>query len=164
MSPLLTRPCVAFILAGGAGAALFMRHDGYIGSLGAFFGDDEPEQGRAHVLRRGSLQENFSRVQFISDRAVSALGVLDTVRDRMVEFPLLRDPAAYEPDTIPIQDDEQRAYWLTALDSSVDGLLKGVAHSMGKSDDVARRLDEFSRSVHPCAAPLAVVVVAASGR
>jgi bifunctional damage-control phosphatase, subfamily II, fusion protein len=126
-----------------------MRHDGYIGALGAFFGTEEPQAARPRMLGRGSLQENFSRLQFFTDRAVSALGVLDTVQDRMEEFPLLRDPAAYVADTIPMDDPTQRQYWLHALDASLPGLLKAVTHSMGTADDVARRLDEFSQCVLP---------------
>jgi len=97
------------------------------------------------MLGPGSLQENFARERRISEHAVGAVGVLDAVRDRMVEFPLLLAPHEYQPDTIVILDAEQRDFWLTALDSSLSGLVKAVAHSMAKSDaDVTARLDEFT--------------------
>lgn len=135
-----------------ANTALFIRHDGYIGALGAFFGDEDPQSARPRMLGPGSLQENFARERRISEHAVGAVGVLDAVRDRMVEFPLLLAPHEYQPDTIVILDAEQRDFWLTALDSSLSGLVKAVAHSMAKSDaDVTARLNEFTAYGRPYA-------------
>ena len=127
-----------------------MRHDGYLGALGAFLGGEPPQAARSRVLGRGSLRENFARSQSISTQSVSAFGVLDAVRDRMTEFPLLADPAAYDPDTISLVDPARHTYWLDAFARTIPGLAKAVRHSLGSDSDVEARLDQFATYASGC--------------
>ena len=54
--------------------ALFCRHEGYLGAVGAFL------RLTPRRARLGSFRENFSQIEKISEKSLGAVGVLDKVR------------------------------------------------------------------------------------
>lgn len=70
--------------------AYFLRHEGYLGALGAFL--DENEE-----FVDGSYFENFTFSQFISPTAISGFGPLDKVPQPVKVFPFLVSPDEYIP-------------------------------------------------------------------
>jgi len=142
----------------GEMSALFLRHEGFLGALGAFLRHyDEPNS--ALVSRKGSWIERFLKTaggesgapadaaaiaEAEADvRPVAAaglqVGVLHLVPSLEV-FPLLLEGASYAPDTLDlVSDPEERAYWLTLLAEHTPSLVDKAVLSAG-STAAAREL------------------------
>ncbi|TPX61188.1 pantothenate kinase [Powellomyces hirtus] len=97
--------------------ALFLRHEGYLGAMGAFF-RHAPQNTRLH-----SFKENFTRIEKISGTSLGAVGTLDEFPTHLSAFPLLKNPTTYNPDTtdlsksVPLQQ-----YWIDLLDRNLASL------------------------------------------
>eukprot|EP00160_Parvularia_atlantis_P017017 Unigene5680_Nuclearia_a/m.17335 Unigene5680_Nuclearia_a/g.17335 ORF Unigene5680_Nuclearia_a/g.17335 Unigene5680_Nuclearia_a/m.17335 type:complete len:775 (+) Unigene5680_Nuclearia_a:34-2358(+) len=154
----------------GSAQALFLRHDGYIGALGAFLVEDlpPPDSGAddsrsadlqaissddARVVetpnpmaRGGSFIENFARSNSISDSSPGSLGFLDTTRNNLVACPLLADLATYEPDTLHLESHERRQFWLKSFEDSIDNTIQVVLSSMGDTPELRQKTDEFVKA------------------
>ncbi|KAI8822569.1 fumble-domain-containing protein [Fimicolochytrium jonesii] len=97
--------------------ALFLRHEGYLGAMGAFF-RHYPQRDRPK-----SFTENFTRVERISGTALSAVGTLDQFPINLTQFPLLRNPAVYNPDTTDLSKSVTlQQYWIDLLDRNLASL------------------------------------------
>ena len=126
--------------------ALFLRHEGYLGALGAFL------RHNPVAPRLGSFTENFSQIQKISGSFLGAVGSLEEDTTSLVRFPLLRDPSAYKPDTSDLSDTELQSYWINLLDVSLDHLTQvavtrqhqeSVKQCEGDSSSIVERAKTF---------------------
>eukprot|EP00842_Homolaphlyctis_polyrhiza_P000743 jgi/Hompol1/166/HPOL_001282-RA len=125
--------------------ALFLRHEGYIGAVGAFLRHTPTRK------RMSAFTENFSQSQKISDSSVNAVGTLDAAPSNLCPFPLLQDPAGYKPDTSDLRDPALQSYWIDLLDVNLEQLV-GIAlnwqeQTTGTSDvkDRARTFENMYR-------------------
>ncbi|XP_035721308.1 4'-phosphopantetheine phosphatase-like [Vespa mandarinia] len=99
---------------------LFLRHEGYLGAIGAFlYGTEHPEEH--------SWLENYAGSSGFKDSISSNLGIkveqleIDQIENAVTFCPLLKDPTSYNPDTTDlVEDKEARDYWLHCFEESVD--------------------------------------------
>jgi len=73
---------------------------------------------------------------------VEVLGVLHLCEQRI--FPLLSDPAAYEPNTVDISGGKELEYWTRILMSSLPALVERAVRSEGGTEDAQRRGDAMA--------------------
>ncbi|PVU88224.1 hypothetical protein BB559_005684 [Furculomyces boomerangus] len=71
--------------------AMFMRHEGFLGAVGAFIKADPSllPSKPTHRSRGGSFQENFVLTQGLEEGSISALGILDRVSSKLLPLPQL---------------------------------------------------------------------------
>ncbi|KAJ3190165.1 hypothetical protein HDU85_000456 [Gaertneriomyces sp. JEL0708] len=117
--------------------ALFLRHEGYLGAMGAFL-RHAPKRSR---LR--SFTENFTRIEKISGTSVGAVGSsLDQFPTALTTFPLLANPARYKPDTTDLKSSALQLYWINLLDKNL-GDLADMAMQWRKGTDTKSRASSF---------------------
>uniref|UniRef100_A0A8C8RMD3 4'-phosphopantetheine phosphatase n=1 Tax=Pelusios castaneus TaxID=367368 RepID=A0A8C8RMD3_9SAUR len=131
--------------------ALFLRHEGYLGAIGAFLKgaeQDNPNQyswGENYAGSSGlmSTSPDLSPMQ----RARSStfdMFEMDRLERPLVNLPLLKDPSTYIPDTVDLTDDTMaRKYWLTCFEEALDGVVKRAIASQPDSIDAAERAEKF---------------------
>ncbi|KAK2586990.1 hypothetical protein KPH14_010961 [Odynerus spinipes] len=99
---------------------LFLRHEGYLGAIGAFlYGTEQSD--------KHSWLENYAGSSGFKDSISSNLGIkveqleIDQIENAVTFCPLLKDPTSYNPDTTDlVEDKEARDYWLQCFEESVD--------------------------------------------
>ncbi|RUS27179.1 fumble-domain-containing protein, partial [Jimgerdemannia flammicorona] len=99
--------------------ALFLRHEGHLGAVGAFL--------KHHPVKRFSFSENFTLSQKISGESRIATGVLERAPNRLTAFPLLDNLGAYHPDTFELIEPQSQRYWIDTLESGMDHLIDMAA-------------------------------------
>ncbi|XP_053997146.1 4'-phosphopantetheine phosphatase [Hylaeus anthracinus] len=124
---------------------LFLRHEGYLGAIGAFLYG--AEQSDKH-----SWLENYAGSSGFKDSIPTDLGIkvdqleIDQAENAVTFCPLLKDPATYNPDTTDLAEDkEARDYWLQCFEESVDKFVARAIHSQPHSPtakDRATKLKE----------------------
>jgi len=138
---------------------MFLRHDGYIGALGAFMMEDPnlPRSDPSSLapsssdldldMKRhshgGSFVENFSRSNSISDSSPGSVGIIGTFRNNLTAFPLLKDSKTYEPDTLDLFNYDRRIFWLRSCEESIETTIQIVKSSMGDTPEVANKLNQY---------------------
>jgi type II pantothenate kinase len=184
--------------------ALFLRHEGFLGALGAFLMYEEGvsskimrslserHDSRANFVERFSVGphfapsdglkpqqaekswvEKFMQVGRLSagltgkdlpakseytggvseydlwgaeNNALSSgleVGVLH-VDSSLYQFPLLVDPASYEPSVVDIsKDDEQRSYWIGVLEKQIPATSERAFASQGGTEEARQNCDAF---------------------
>nr|XP_012149725.1 PREDICTED: pantothenate kinase 4-like isoform X2 [Megachile rotundata] len=124
---------------------LFLRHEGYLGAIGAFlYGAEQSNEY--------SWLENYAGSSGFKDSISTNLGIkvaqleIDQAENAVTFCPLLKDPASYNPDTTDLaQDKEARDYWLQCFEESVDKFVARAIHSQPHSPtakDRATKLKE----------------------
>ncbi|XP_076171818.1 4'-phosphopantetheine phosphatase [Ptiloglossa arizonensis] len=124
---------------------LFLRHEGYLGAIGAFlYGAEQSDQH--------SWLENYAGSSGFKDSISTDLGIkvdqleIDQAENAVTFCPLLKDPATYNPDTTDLAEDkEARDYWLQCFEESVDKFIARAIHSQPHSltaKDRATKLKE----------------------
>ncbi|XP_053776753.1 4'-phosphopantetheine phosphatase isoform X3 [Desmodus rotundus] len=132
--------------------ALFLRHEGYLGAIGAFLKgaeQDNPNQyswGENYAGSSGLMSASPELCP--TQRARSGtfdLLEMDRLERPLVNLPLLLDPSSYVPDTVDLTDDAQaRKYWLTCFEEALDGqVVKRAVASQPGSVDAAERAEKF---------------------
>ncbi|KND02525.1 pantothenate kinase [Spizellomyces punctatus DAOM BR117] len=117
--------------------AMFLRHEGYLGAMGAFL---------RHVPQRGRIQsftENFTRVDKISGSSLGAVGALDEFPTHLTVFPLLADVSRYKPDTTDLKDPKLQQYWIDLLDRNLGDLADMALQWRGNFADTRTRASSF---------------------
>ena len=184
--------------------ALFLRHEGFLGALGAFLMYEEGasstiirtlserRDSRANFVERFSIGqhpkpvarptraqsekswvEKFMQVGRLSaglggkdleskteylggvseydlwgaeTNALSTgleVGVLH-VDPSLYQFPLLEDPASYEPSVVDIsKDQEQRSYWIGVLEKQIPSTSEKALASLGGTEEAQQKCDAF---------------------
>ncbi|KAI9592048.1 fumble-domain-containing protein [Syncephalis fuscata] len=92
----------------GSMQAFFLRHEGYLGAVGAFL-------KHQNTLKRSSFSENFTRTTKIAINSVNAMGWHGPL-------PKLLDVREYRPDTHALSLPEDHQYWLNALERNLSNL------------------------------------------
>ncbi|KAJ1928581.1 hypothetical protein IWQ60_001914 [Tieghemiomyces parasiticus] len=121
--------------------ALFLRHEGYLGAMGAYL------QRRDRKSRAGSFYENFTISRTIVDSSLSAYGSLDQAPAALQPFPRLASASAYRPDTTDLTPPTAHAYWIDLLNRRQPHLKTLAAESamaLGDTEAVAKA-DRFDR-------------------
>nr|XP_009304205.1 pantothenate kinase 4 isoform X4 [Danio rerio] len=133
--------------------ALFLRHEGYLGAIGAFLKgaeEDNPNQyswGENYAGSSGlmSVSPELNPVQ----RARSGtfpfdMLEMDRLERQLVNLPLLHDPTSYIPDTVDLTEDAlARDYWLYCFEDALDGVVKRAVASQKDQPEAAERAEKF---------------------
>lgn len=131
---------------------LFLRHEGYLGAIGAFlYGMEQSDEC--------SWLENYAGSSGFKDSIPSDLGIkvdqleIDQAENAVTFCPLLKDPASYNPDTTDLaQDKEARDYWLQCFEESVDKFVARAIHSQPHSptakDRATKLKEKFVNRLH----------------
>ncbi|RXN35607.1 pantothenate kinase 4 isoform X2 [Labeo rohita] len=110
--------------------ALFLRHEGYLGAIGAFLKgaeEDNPNQyswGENYAGSSGlmSVSPDLNPVQRARSGTFDMLE-MDRLERQLVNLPLLQDPTSYIPDTVDLTEDAlAREYWLYCFEEALDGI------------------------------------------
>ncbi|KAH1201606.1 Pantothenate kinase 2 [Glycine max] len=154
----------------GAAQAMFLRHEGFLGALGAFMSyekhglDDLMISWMEKFLQKvteitapvpmappgttglGGFEVPLSKGSTLrSDASALNVGVLHLVPTLEV-FPLLADLKMYEPNTIDLSDHSELEYWFKILSEHLPDLVDKAVASEGGTDDAKRRGDAFARA------------------
>ncbi|XP_011501587.1 PREDICTED: pantothenate kinase 4 [Ceratosolen solmsi marchali] len=126
---------------------LFLRHEGYLGAIGAFLYGAQPESDKCSWLENYAGSSGF-KSETTSDQLGIPIDQLEIDQaENVVGFcPLLVDPATYNPDTTDLaQDKEARDYWLGCFEESMDKVIMRAIESQPESPtakDRAKKLKE----------------------
>eukprot|EP00112_Aurelia_sp_Birch-Aquarium-sp1_P015547 Seg3456.1 transcript_id=Seg3456.1/GoldUCD/mRNA.D3Y31 product="Pantothenate kinase 4" protein_id=Seg3456.1/GoldUCD/D3Y31 len=143
---------VNFFSKGGQ-KALFLRHEGYLGTVGAFLiGAVE----NAMLLNGGlvSWGENYAGSSGLAapgegaqeEQATELFDVLelDQLSNALVPCPLLLKPNKYKPDLEDLVADEKaREYWLTCFEDGLGVFVDQAAKSQSGRADAEERGEKF---------------------
>ncbi|XP_055984410.1 4'-phosphopantetheine phosphatase isoform X2 [Sorex fumeus] len=133
--------------------ALFLRHEGYLGAIGAFLKgaeQDNPNQyswGENYAGSSGLMSSSpeLCPVQRARSGTFDLLE-MDRLERPLVNLPLLLDPSSYVPDTVDLTDDVlARKYWLTCFEEALEGVVKRAVASQPGAADATERAEKFRR-------------------
>ncbi|XP_070615193.1 4'-phosphopantetheine phosphatase isoform X2 [Erythrolamprus reginae] len=131
--------------------ALFLRHEGYLGAIGAFLKGAEQDNpnlyswGENYASSSGLLSTSPDVCPMQRERSGTFdMLEMDRLERMLVNLPLLQDPSTYVADTVDLTDDvAARQYWLSCFEESLDGVAKRAAASQPDLVDAAKRADKF---------------------
>ncbi|CAG0878879.1 unnamed protein product [Darwinula stevensoni] len=121
--------------------ALFLRHEGYLGAIGAFL------KGAHEDPEKYSWSENYAGssglrspipMQLLNPKYSVSMDQLEMDQFHMqLSFcPLLANPHIYKPDTVDLnQDTQAREYWLQLFEETVDGFIEEAVRSQAETPD-----------------------------
>uniref|UniRef100_A0A7N8X4G8 4'-phosphopantetheine phosphatase n=1 Tax=Mastacembelus armatus TaxID=205130 RepID=A0A7N8X4G8_9TELE len=131
--------------------ALFLRHEGYLGAIGAFLKgaeEDNPNQyswGENYAGSSGlmSVSPDMNPMQRARSGTFDMLE-MDRLERQLVNLPLLQDPSSYIPDTVDLTEDAlAREYWLYCFEDALDGVVKRAVASQPDMPEAAERAEKF---------------------
>uniref|UniRef100_A0A8B9JB93 4'-phosphopantetheine phosphatase n=1 Tax=Astyanax mexicanus TaxID=7994 RepID=A0A8B9JB93_ASTMX len=131
--------------------ALFLRHEGYLGAIGAFLKgaeEDNPNQyswGENYAGSSGlmSVSPDLNPMQRARSGTFDMLE-MDRLERQLVNLPLLQDPSSYIPDTVDLTEDAlAREYWLYCFEEALDGVVKRAVASQKDQPEAAERAEKF---------------------
>uniref|UniRef100_A0AAX7TM46 4'-phosphopantetheine phosphatase n=1 Tax=Astatotilapia calliptera TaxID=8154 RepID=A0AAX7TM46_ASTCA len=131
--------------------ALFLRHEGYLGTIGAFLKgaeEDNPNQyswGENYAGSSGlmSVSPDMNPMQRARSGTFDMLE-MDRLERQLVNLPLLQDPSSYIPDTVDLTEDAlAREYWLYCFEEALDGVVKRAVASQPDMPEAALRAEKF---------------------
>ncbi|KAA8593551.1 hypothetical protein FQN60_009667 [Etheostoma spectabile] len=119
--------------------ALFLRHEGYLGAIGAFLKGAEED--------RSSGLMSVSPEMYPMQRARSGtfdMLEMDRLEGKLVNLPLLQDASSYIPDTVDLTEDAHaREYWLYCFEEALDGVVQRAVASQPDMPEAAERAEKF---------------------
>lgn len=147
---------------------LFLRHEGYLGAIGAFLKgaqecDADKYSWSENYAGSSGLRNPLPQHKLPSLRLSVNVDQLemDRVDQQLVFCPLLEHPASYIADTVDLtRDSEARQYWLQCFEESLDKFVAQAIKSQPNSMDAADRAGKFKEKYigrlqylkqHPCA-------------
>uniref|UniRef100_A0A8D0AJD3 4'-phosphopantetheine phosphatase n=1 Tax=Sander lucioperca TaxID=283035 RepID=A0A8D0AJD3_SANLU len=131
--------------------ALFLRHEGYLGAIGAFLKgaeEDNPNQyswGENYAGSSGlmSVSPDMNPMQRARSGTFDMLE-MDRLEGKLVNLPLLQDASSYIPDTVDLTEDAHaREYWLYCFEEALDGVVKRAVASQPDMPEAAERAEKF---------------------
>uniref|UniRef100_A0A3P8WQ37 4'-phosphopantetheine phosphatase n=1 Tax=Cynoglossus semilaevis TaxID=244447 RepID=A0A3P8WQ37_CYNSE len=131
--------------------ALFLRHEGYLGAIGAFLKgaeEDNPNQyswGENYAGSSGlmSVSPDMNPLQRARSGTFDMLE-MDRLERQLVNLPLLQDSSSYIPDTVDLTEDAlAREYWLDCFEEALDGVVKRAIGSQPDIPEVTERAEKF---------------------
>ncbi|OMJ14967.1 Pantothenate kinase 2 [Smittium culicis] len=147
--------------------ALFMRHEGFLGAVGAFIKADPtllPDKP-TRKGRMGSFTENFVVTQDLNGTNVSMIGIFDRASTKLLPLPqlimqtskedssedlnsLTSTHRVYDPDTFDlVSDTELRNYWFEVMRKCTDNLIDLASSgklNLNLPEDLSK-LDKFKK-------------------
>jgi len=135
----------------GSLQALFLRHEGYLGAIGAFLSSTEDA---ALGNDMASWRENYAGSSgYPTDYLVNKKSSLqfDTFELDRIKIcydicPLLDDPACYQPDLLDLgTDEEARTYWLEIFETGLNAFANQAISSQGGQVNVNERAEQFKK-------------------
>jgi len=147
---------------------LFLRHEGYLGAIGAFLKgaqecDADKYSWSENYAGSSGLQTGPPEHELRSLPPTHNVDQLemDRIDQQLVFCPLLQQPADYIADTVDLtRDPEARQYWLQCFEESLDKFMAQAIKSQPNSIDAADRAKQFKEKYisrlqylkqHPCA-------------
>lgn len=143
----------------GSQQALFLRHEGYLGAIGAFLkGVEEDVDFRLGNLDVLTWRENYAGSSGLSsakrspdmvntriaDGALYDVLEMDQFTHTLVPFPLLASHSDYFPDTQDLtMDTEARDYWLKCFEDGLDKVIDRAVASQSEALDAKERAEKF---------------------
>lgn len=121
--------------------ALFLRHEGYLGSMGAFL--SQPGEAIARTMHRHSFTENFTQAGKLFPSVPFAYGTLDQEPTRLMALEQLWQPDEYNPDSYVLSDPGIRTYWIDALERT---LARMVEMATGPGSEQGIRAEDAKTS------------------
>lgn len=129
--------------------ASFLRHEGYLGAIGAFL-KGASEYGTENC----SWSENYAGSSGLQSPIPAQLSQhnstmidqleMDRFEWQLVYCPLLADPARYLADTMDLtQDVEARRYWLQCFQEAIDKFVEVAVRSQPHKEDAPLRAGQF---------------------
>ncbi|XP_039612086.1 4'-phosphopantetheine phosphatase isoform X2 [Polypterus senegalus] len=135
--------------------ALFLRHEGYLGAIGAFLKgaeEDNPNQyswGENYAGSSGLMSvspELYPMQRTRSGTFPFDMLEMDRLDRQLVNLPLLLDPSSYIPDTVDLTEDAMaREYWLSCFEEALDGVVSRAVASQPDLTDAKERAEKFSQ-------------------
>lgn len=125
--------------SGGNMKANFLRHEGYLGAIGAFL-RDPPDYAKLHAFR-----ENFSQLDE-SKGKLYAIGSLEHHPREFKPFPLLAEPSTYSPHTQILTDPDIQNYWIKLLDVNLKYLVDIATENSKDAEARASKFEAMYRS------------------
>ncbi|XP_023693204.1 4'-phosphopantetheine phosphatase isoform X2 [Paramormyrops kingsleyae] len=131
--------------------ALFLRHEGYLGAIGAFLKgaeEDNPNQyswGENYAGSSGlmSVSPDLNPMQRVRSGTFDMLE-MDRLERQLVNLPLLQDPSSYIPDTVDLTEDAlARQYWLYCFEEALDGVVNRAVASQPDLPQAVERAEKF---------------------
>lgn len=124
--------------------ALFLRHEGYLGAIGAFLKGAEE-----YDTQKYSWGENYAGSSGLSSPIPSQFSAQNALIDQLemdrfdwqlVYCPLLKDTSNYVADSVDLTlDSEAREYWLHCFEDAIDKFVaRAVASQPDKNDAIER--------------------------
>ncbi|KAK7602808.1 hypothetical protein V9T40_006782 [Parthenolecanium corni] len=130
----------------GSVQSLFLRHEGYLGAIGAFLkGAEEWDGDKYSWLENyaGSSGLKTGSVLLDSNVPVHQLE-LDRWESALTYCPLLLEPANYIPDTVDLNaDQEAREYWLHCFEEKIDTFVSRAISSQPNNATAVERAELF---------------------
>lgn len=134
----------------GAVQALFLRHEGYLGAIGAFLRgaeecDSEKYSWGENYAGSSGLQSPLPHppVGGWPGGTIDQLEI-DRCDQQLTFFPLLAHPEEYVPDTVDLtKDKEARDYWLSCFEGSLGSFVSRAVSSQPNSIDAVERANRF---------------------
>ncbi|XP_010880004.1 4'-phosphopantetheine phosphatase isoform X5 [Esox lucius] len=152
--------------------ALFLRHEGYLGTIGAFLkgAEEDTPPMLPHSLGTTALSHpRFDPNQYSwGENYAGSSGLMsvspdlnpmqrtrsgtfpfdmlemDRLERQLVNLPLLQDPSSYIPDTVDLSEDAlAREYWLYCFEEALDGVVKRAVASQPDLPEAAERAEKF---------------------
>ncbi|XP_053546322.1 4'-phosphopantetheine phosphatase [Bombina bombina] len=133
--------------------ALFLRHEGYLGAIGAFL--KGAEQDNPNLYSWGENYAGSSGLMstspdiFPMQRSRSGtfdMLEMDRLERQLVNLPLLFDPSSYVPDTVDLTEDAMaREYWLSCFEEALEGVAKRAIASQPDAKDAVDRALRFQQ-------------------
>uniref|UniRef100_A0A671QYC0 4'-phosphopantetheine phosphatase n=1 Tax=Sinocyclocheilus anshuiensis TaxID=1608454 RepID=A0A671QYC0_9TELE len=115
--------------------ALFLRHEGYLGAIGAFLKGAEEDSKLLELCWQLWSHECISRFDMLE---------MDRLDRQLVNLPLLQDPTSYIPDTVDLTEDAlAREYWLYCFEEALDGVVKRAIASQKDQPEAVERAEKF---------------------
>ncbi|XP_051932922.1 4'-phosphopantetheine phosphatase isoform X1 [Hippocampus zosterae] len=140
-----------FLCVQGEVQALFLRHEGYLGAIGAFLKgaeEDNPNQyswGENYAGSSGlmSISPEMNPMQRARSGTFDMLE-MDRLERQLVNLHLLQDPSSYIPDTVDLTEDAPaREYWLDCFEEALDGVVKRAVASQPDMAESVERAEKF---------------------
>ncbi|XP_069803942.1 4'-phosphopantetheine phosphatase isoform X1 [Dendropsophus ebraccatus] len=133
--------------------ALFLRHEGYLGAIGAFLKGAEEDNPNLY-----SWGENYAGSSGLMSTSPDVFPMqrsrsgtfdmleMDRLERQLVNLPLLFDPSSYVPDTVDLTEDAMaREYWLTCFEDALEGVAKRAVASQPDAKDAVDRAEKFQQ-------------------
>ncbi|XP_042242173.1 4'-phosphopantetheine phosphatase-like isoform X3 [Homarus americanus] len=134
----------------GAVQALFLRHEGYLGAIGAFLQgaeecDTEKYSWGENYAGSSGLQSPLPHppVGGWPGGTIDQLEI-DRCDQQLTFFPLLAHPEEYVPDAVDLtKDKEARDYWLSCFEGSLGSFVNCAINSQPNIPDSRERANKF---------------------